>query len=171
MNAFMGDTKSQWVAKHADGNNAMLKRIRKLSDSPAPGPSDVFVLIDEHENSINDSHFFPFDDLRTFNNNAWLDAPSGRHGNAAGFNFGDGHGEIHKWQARLEASSARAARSCPTTSAGCPSPSARTTSGSPTTSRRTPAEPVAGLDGPCAAALGAGFFVSRRRTGMIRSPR
>ena len=52
--------------------------------------------------SINDSHFFPFADLRKFNNNPWLDAPSGRHGNAAGFNFADGHGEVHKWQARLE---------------------------------------------------------------------
>jgi len=102
VNAFMGDTQTPWVAKHADSTGAILKRIRRLSDLTGPGPSDVYVLVDEHENSINDSHFFPFDDLRKFNNNPWLDAPSGRHGNAAGFNFADGHGEIHKWQTRLE---------------------------------------------------------------------
>jgi prepilin-type N-terminal cleavage/methylation domain-containing protein/prepilin-type processing-associated H-X9-DG protein len=97
MNAFMGRTDSQWVTAHA----SVFRTVTKLSDLGSPGPSSVFVLIDEHENSINDSHFFPFDNLRTFNNNPWLDAPSGRHGNAAGFNFADGHGEIHKWQANV----------------------------------------------------------------------
>ena len=95
MNAFMGDTKSQWVEKHL----SVYRTAKKLSD--LPGPSDVFVLIDEHENSINDSHFFPFDNLRQFNNNAWLDAPSGRHGNAAGFMFADGHAEVKKWQSQI----------------------------------------------------------------------
>lgn len=29
-------------------------------------------------------------------NNPWLDAVSGRHGNASGVSFADGHSEIHK---------------------------------------------------------------------------
>jgi len=70
--------------------------ITKLSGITAPGPSAIFVLIDEHENSINDSHFYPFRNLKAFDNR-WLDAPSGRHGNATGFTFADGHSEIHKW--------------------------------------------------------------------------
>ena len=97
MNAFMGKTDSSWVTAHA----SLFRTAPRLSDIGNPGPSSVFVLIDEHENSINDSHFFPFDNLRSFNNNPWLDAPSGRHGNAAGFNFADGHGEIHKWQGNV----------------------------------------------------------------------
>jgi len=97
MNAFMGQTDTSWVANH----RTVFSVVTKLGDLTSPGPSSVFVLIDEHENSINDSHFFPFDNLRTFNNNPWLDAPSGRHGNAAGFNFADGHGEIHKWQGNV----------------------------------------------------------------------
>jgi prepilin-type N-terminal cleavage/methylation domain-containing protein len=97
MNAFMGRTDTSWVANH----RTVFAVVTKLGDLTAPGPSSVFVLIDEHENSINDSHFFPFDNLRTFNNNPWLDAPSGRHGDAAGFNFADGHGEIHKWQGNV----------------------------------------------------------------------
>ena len=98
MNAFMGDTRTSWVNNHI----TVYKTAIKLSDISSPGPSGVYVLVDEHENSINDSHFFPFNDLRRFNNNPWLDAPSGRHGNAAGFMFADGHGEIQKWQSNVE---------------------------------------------------------------------
>jgi prepilin-type N-terminal cleavage/methylation domain-containing protein/prepilin-type processing-associated H-X9-DG protein len=78
--------------------DASFKSAKILSDLTGPGPADVYVLLDEHENSINDAHYFPFDNLRTYNNNKWLDAPSGRHGNAGGFNFADGHSEIHRWR-------------------------------------------------------------------------
>lgn len=94
MNAFMGDTKSSWVQNH----RTTYKTVPKVSAITAPGPSSIYTLVDEHENSINDSHFFPFDDLRRFNNNPWLDAPSGRHGDAAGFTFADGHSEVKKWK-------------------------------------------------------------------------
>jgi prepilin-type N-terminal cleavage/methylation domain-containing protein/prepilin-type processing-associated H-X9-DG protein len=73
------------------------KSARKLNDLTGPGPSEVYVLLDEHENSINDAHYFPFANLDTYNKNPWLDAPSGRHGNAGGFAFADGHAEIRKW--------------------------------------------------------------------------
>ena len=72
------------------------KYITKLSSITQPGPSDCFVLVDEHENSINDSHFYPFTNLKAYDNR-WLDAPSGRHQNATGYTFADGHSEIHKW--------------------------------------------------------------------------
>ena len=72
--------------------------VRKLSDLSNPGPSDVYILLDEHENSINDAHFFPFSDLNRYSRNPWLDAVSGRHGNACGISFADGHSEIHKWK-------------------------------------------------------------------------
>jgi prepilin-type N-terminal cleavage/methylation domain-containing protein/prepilin-type processing-associated H-X9-DG protein len=94
MSAFIGDTTTSWVQNHA----AVFKTVKKFGDLTGPGPSDVYVLIDEHENSINDSHFFPFDNLRSFNNNPWLDAPSGRHGNSAGLTFADGHAEVKKWK-------------------------------------------------------------------------
>jgi prepilin-type N-terminal cleavage/methylation domain-containing protein/prepilin-type processing-associated H-X9-DG protein len=81
----------------AEGGGPHFKSVRKLSDLTGPGPTDVFILLDEHENSINDAHFYPFADLRAFAQNPWLDAPSGRHGNAGGFTFADGHSEIRKW--------------------------------------------------------------------------
>jgi prepilin-type N-terminal cleavage/methylation domain-containing protein/prepilin-type processing-associated H-X9-DG protein len=93
MNAFMGDTQWQWTTAHRE----VYKTAKKMGDLTGPGPSEVYVLIDEHENSINDSHFFPFNNLRSYDSR-WLDAPSGRHGNAAGMTFADGHSEIRKWR-------------------------------------------------------------------------
>jgi prepilin-type N-terminal cleavage/methylation domain-containing protein/prepilin-type processing-associated H-X9-DG protein len=79
------------------GNCPPFKSAIKLSDIARPGPSEVFVLLDEHENSINDSHFAAFRDFKSFGNQGFLDTPSGRHGNSTGFSFADGHAEIHKW--------------------------------------------------------------------------
>ena len=79
-------------------NSPPFKNAIKMSDITAPGPSAVYVFIDEHENSINDSHFLPFSNLKSFSNQPWLDTPSGRHGNSTGFAFADGHAEIHRWQ-------------------------------------------------------------------------
>ena len=72
------------------------KSALKMSDLTRPGPSDVYVFVDEHMNAINDSHFLPFRSLRAFDGQ-WLDTVSGRHANATGFSFADGHAEIHKW--------------------------------------------------------------------------
>ena len=74
------------------------KNVRKIGDMTGPGPVEIYILLDEHENSINDAHYFPFADLNRYNKNPWLDAPSGRHGNAGGFTFADGHSEIRKWK-------------------------------------------------------------------------
>lgn len=79
-----------------DKNIPPFKRAIKISDLTHPGPSAVYILLDEHENSINDAHFYPFNDLKAYDSR-WLDAPSGRHGNATGFTFADGHAEIHRW--------------------------------------------------------------------------
>jgi prepilin-type N-terminal cleavage/methylation domain-containing protein/prepilin-type processing-associated H-X9-DG protein len=92
VNGFMG-APSAFIYPNSD----LFKSARKLSDITAPGPSAVYVLLEEHENSINDSHFLPFKDLHQFGNQAWLDAPSGRHGNAAGLAYADGHSDIHPW--------------------------------------------------------------------------
>jgi prepilin-type processing-associated H-X9-DG protein len=93
-NCYIGPP-SGWVSSSSGGR---YKSVRKTTDITAPGPTDVYVLLDEHENSINDSHFLPFASLTRYSNNRWLDAPSGRHGNAGGFAFADGHAEIKKWK-------------------------------------------------------------------------
>jgi prepilin-type N-terminal cleavage/methylation domain-containing protein/prepilin-type processing-associated H-X9-DG protein len=97
LNGFMGPAASPAI----DRNRDILKSITTLSfihPIPAPGPSAVFLFLDEHENSIDDAQFLPFGDLHRYGNQKWLNCPSGRHNNATGFAFADGHAEIHKWQ-------------------------------------------------------------------------
>jgi prepilin-type N-terminal cleavage/methylation domain-containing protein/prepilin-type processing-associated H-X9-DG protein len=63
----------------------------------AIGPSDLFVLIEEHPDSINDCAFafnMPSSPSQTY----WIDVPTSVHGNAGDFSFADGHCEIHGWQ-------------------------------------------------------------------------
>jgi prepilin-type N-terminal cleavage/methylation domain-containing protein/prepilin-type processing-associated H-X9-DG protein len=91
-NGFMG-----YPGNYVIPNSPPYKSALKMGDLTTPGPAAVYVFLDEHENSINDSHFLPFTNLKSFNGQPWLDTPSGRHGNSTGFAFADGHAEIHKW--------------------------------------------------------------------------
>jgi hypothetical protein len=117
MNAFMGDTATPWVVN----NSPPFKVARKLTEFSSQGASDVYILIDEHENSINDSHFFPFDNLKTFaNNTRWLDAPSGRHGNAAGLTFAEGHSAIKKWRSNVSGYKRKGGEAIPNDMSGIP---------------------------------------------------
>jgi prepilin-type N-terminal cleavage/methylation domain-containing protein/prepilin-type processing-associated H-X9-DG protein len=70
-------------------------------DSDISKPSDTFVFVDEHPDSINDAAIAvtckgnePNDapgDSRI------IDFPASYHNGACGFSFADGHSEIHKW--------------------------------------------------------------------------
>jgi prepilin-type N-terminal cleavage/methylation domain-containing protein/prepilin-type processing-associated H-X9-DG protein len=60
-----------------------------------PGPSDLFVFLEEQPDSINDGSFavqMPTTVLST----KWVDVPA-KNGNVCPFAFADGHVEIHKW--------------------------------------------------------------------------
>jgi prepilin-type N-terminal cleavage/methylation domain-containing protein len=94
VNGFMG---TPFNFTKAAPNVNIYKQVVKTSDLTSPGPSSIFLLIDEHENSINDTHFLAIQKMDALNGQGWLDAPSGRHGNATGMVFNDGHSEIHKW--------------------------------------------------------------------------
>ena len=71
-----------------------------IKDSAIIGmsPSDLFVLVDEHPNSINDGAFavqVPINHQQTY----FIDMPGKTHGGTScGFSFADGHAEIHRWQ-------------------------------------------------------------------------
>jgi len=115
MNAFMGETSTSWVAN----NSPPFKVAKKFTDFTSPAAVDVYILIDEHENSINDSHFFPFDNLKSFlGTTRWLDAPSGRHGNAAGMTFADGHSAIKKWRSNVSGYKRRGGEAIPNDMSG-----------------------------------------------------
>jgi prepilin-type N-terminal cleavage/methylation domain-containing protein/prepilin-type processing-associated H-X9-DG protein len=68
----------------------------KESDLCHPSPSRLWVLVDENADGINDGGFAVQMPTSPFEAE-WIDIPSKRHGNASGFNFADGHAEIHRW--------------------------------------------------------------------------
>jgi prepilin-type N-terminal cleavage/methylation domain-containing protein/prepilin-type processing-associated H-X9-DG protein len=71
------------------------KAIRKMAQIKRP--SDIFVVLDEDDNSINDA-LFRVDHAATTASFRLNDIPANYHGGAAGIGFADGHAEMHKWK-------------------------------------------------------------------------
>ncbi|HEV8543210.1 MAG TPA: type II secretion system protein [Verrucomicrobiae bacterium] len=69
-------------------------QIRKLGQIISPTPTETWVFIDEHPDSLNDG-FFAFDALNP--SPSWIDLPASFHNGAGGFSYADGHSEIKKW--------------------------------------------------------------------------
>ena len=67
------------------------KHIKKTGEFTSPGPSETWVYLDEHPDSINDAGFF------NPRSGSWIDQPATYHNGSAGFSFADGHAEVHKW--------------------------------------------------------------------------
>jgi prepilin-type processing-associated H-X9-DG protein len=66
--------------------------MAKYSDI-RPGPSLVFVFLDEQESSIDDGLFSIFPNPATY----WASLPADRHNHGLNLSFADGHGEHWKW--------------------------------------------------------------------------
>ena len=68
-----------------------------MSNIHAPGPSMLWVLLDEDAKGLNDAAFaFGMESPK------WLDAPGTYHNGGCGFAFADGHSETHHWLSRGE---------------------------------------------------------------------
>lgn len=74
-------------------NMTIYKACKKATDLVVPGPSQTWVYMDEHPDSINDAGAFPPNSAANI-----PDAPSTYHNGACGFAMADGHSEIHKWK-------------------------------------------------------------------------
>ena len=75
------------------------KRYRtyyKTSDFANPGPSQLWVLLDEHPDSIN-AGGFANTMVESPTQARIVDYPASYHNRAAGISFADGHTEIRKW--------------------------------------------------------------------------
>jgi prepilin-type N-terminal cleavage/methylation domain-containing protein/prepilin-type processing-associated H-X9-DG protein len=63
-----------------------------------PGPSDLWVLIDENPDSIDDGGFaFVMPVSGNPSSTEWANYPAKTHGGSAGMAFADGHAEVHHW--------------------------------------------------------------------------
>ena len=59
------------------------------ADIVTPSPSQAFVFVEEHEDSITRGNFICGE--------GWYTLPASRHGGAGTFSFADGHVEIKRW--------------------------------------------------------------------------
>jgi prepilin-type N-terminal cleavage/methylation domain-containing protein/prepilin-type processing-associated H-X9-DG protein len=67
---------------------------RKSSDFHTPGPSDVWVFMDEHPDSIDDGTLY----TPSYATTDITEMPGNQHGGACGIAYADGHAEVHKWK-------------------------------------------------------------------------
>jgi len=70
---------------------------KKQSDVHSPGPSEVWMFMDEHPDSIDDAIFY----IPNIPKTSIIELPGNQHANACGITFADGHSEIHKWRGRF----------------------------------------------------------------------
>ncbi len=68
----------------------------KEGDLGAPGPSNVYVLLDEHPDGINAGGYANMM-VESPAAARMIDYPASYHNGAAGISFADGHAEIRKW--------------------------------------------------------------------------
>jgi len=98
MNCAVGATNMDGVSGSLIGNGSTgpWRYYHKETDIVAPGPSDLWVLLDEHPDSVNDG-FFAFGMPPSPAFTTYIDMPGAYHNGACAFSFADGHSEIHKW--------------------------------------------------------------------------
>ena len=99
MNAMVGDA-GVFSSAGANTNNPDYKQFFKIGQ--VPKPSQIFVFIEEHPDSINDGYF-----LNKPDSGEWFDLPASYHNGSVNLSFTDGHAERHHW---LYASTKRPAR-------------------------------------------------------------
>jgi len=90
-NIRIGDDSNAWDTP------AFPEFTRKTAGLTDPGPTQTWIYMDEHPDSINDVGNFTYEP----GGNGWVDVPAVYHSGAAGIVFADGHSEIHKWVASL----------------------------------------------------------------------
>jgi prepilin-type N-terminal cleavage/methylation domain-containing protein len=86
MNNYVGAGSHTWTAPSRYLLCAKAAQIKS--------PVNMFVVLDEREDSINDGWFASDPDTLY----QIVDYPASYHGNAGGLSFADGHSEIHKWR-------------------------------------------------------------------------
>ncbi len=69
----------------------------KMSQIGPPGPSMLWVLVDEDAKGLNDAAFAFEMEGASANGPAWIDNPGTYHAGGCGFAFADGHSETHHW--------------------------------------------------------------------------
>lgn len=102
MNAMVGNAGSLSTGG-VNVNNPGYKQFFKMEQIPAP--TEIFVFLDEHPDSIDDGYFLTKDTWQTsggYNSSSvsiteWTHLPASYHNRCAAFSFADGHASLHRW--------------------------------------------------------------------------
>ena len=89
MNGMVGDA-GEITASGVNRENPDYQQFVTMSAFTAP--SDIFVFLDEHPDSIDDGYF-----VNKASPRVWTSLPASYHNGAASLSFADGHSELHKW--------------------------------------------------------------------------
>lgn len=87
-----------WLDGDKPSGNTNWLTYAKTTDVNRPGPSMLWMIVDEHPDSINDGGLAVQCLLTNAGNAKFIDFPASFHNSACGFAFADGHSEIHKWR-------------------------------------------------------------------------
>ena len=81
---------------YGSGATGVSRDAQKMNDLMQPGPVNVFVILDEQADSINDA-LFMLNPGYSRTAEQWRDLPGSYHNGSGSLSFADGHSEIHKW--------------------------------------------------------------------------
>jgi prepilin-type N-terminal cleavage/methylation domain-containing protein/prepilin-type processing-associated H-X9-DG protein len=106
MNALIGNA-GPFSSGGVNINDPHYKQFFKLTQIPRP--SEIFVFLDEHPDSIDDGYFVNkestpppgsgYGGSATISTTLeWTDLPASYHNRSAAFSFADGHSSLHRWQ-------------------------------------------------------------------------
>lgn len=93
MNAMVGDA-GEITRSGSNVNNPDYRQFFRLSQIPTP--SRIFLLVEEHPDSIRDGYFLNL--LNPVGSYEWNDLPASYHNGAANFSYADGHVEPFRWR-------------------------------------------------------------------------
>jgi prepilin-type N-terminal cleavage/methylation domain-containing protein len=103
MNGAIGDGVKWFAAGNGNPNPwTAFYNVRKMSDFHSPGPSQCWVIMDEHPSSDDDATFYVNPDSANGSDTSFTEFPGSMHRKSCGMVFADGHGEIHKWIGALD---------------------------------------------------------------------
>ena len=92
MNAMIGDA-GEITKSGSNTNNEHY--VQFFSLTTIHDPSDTFVFIEEHPDSIDDGYFMNKAYVRR-----WYSLPASRHNGASTISFADQHSELHQWKSK-----------------------------------------------------------------------
>ena len=90
MNAMVGDA-GEFTISGFNTNNPGYSQFFSLTEIPRP--SEIFVFIEEHPDTLRDGYF-----LNNAYSYRWIDLPASYHNGGANLVFADGHAEYKRWK-------------------------------------------------------------------------